>query len=474
MNAQIFVKAWTYEGFTWDNSWEIPFTEYSIDESDFRNRTAKFKSNRLMDTSNHSWAVKITNPNHETFTGIILKRDKKPNNVNEYSCQDWNRLYMTKPTMDVKAKVHTLIKMLLNYCGNSQFVWKGLLPIKKYEQGKYGSIISFNPMKNTKSISVKDKTVKEIIQNLVYGQRPFIDIHYNNTGVMQFTPYYLDKWLESVADFHYTECTDFSYSFDTTNIITKVVFSNQIYKFNQLFNAGKTDPLANLVSTGTSLNENVSKTSGSTNKTNKTSAKTSKTNTKTSNPYGTKNKEVWVNMDECWGHSTDNSYLNTFCKELKKLGWKVHNMGVKPSMHTNYSAASACKKGIWLTLDNGVDCEVFRHMGHDTWFKGQLVRHGSRAVMGFINNAGNIKKGGKYYTHLGMAHDGTGKGNPGLRYPAGYLADCGVPFFYSKGRNPKDAARLFNSGGDSKVALQNSYKRRLKGYYANWNWSNKY
>ena len=35
MNAQIFVKAWTSEGFTWDNAWEIPFTEYSIDESDF-------------------------------------------------------------------------------------------------------------------------------------------------------------------------------------------------------------------------------------------------------------------------------------------------------------------------------------------------------------------------------------------------------------------------------------------------------
>ena len=471
MTARIFVKTWSYEGFSWDNCIEIPFTEYSIDESDYRNKTAKFKTDRLFDTANYSWAVKITNPNHETFTGIILKRDMKPHQVLEYQCQDWNRLYMTKPTMDVKANVHTLIKMLLNYCGSSKFVWKGLLPINKYEQGKYGSAIKFNPMKTTKSISVKDKTVKEIIQNLVYSQKPFIDIHYNNTGVMQFTPYHIDKFLKEVASFHYTECTDFNYSFDTTNIITKVTADKTIYKFNKLFNTGKVDPLSNLVSTGVSLNENKTQ---NTNKTNKTNSKTSKTNTKTDNVYGTKNKEVWVNMDECWGSSSDNSYLNTFCSELKKLGWKVHNLGVRPSLNTDYGAASACRNGIWLTIDNGVDCEVFRHMGHDTWFKGQLVRHNSRAVLAFINDAGNIKKGGKYYSHLGMAHDGTGKGSPGLRYPAGYLADCGVPFFYSWGRHPKDAARLFNAGGDSKIAVENNYKRRLSGYYNNWNWSNKY
>ena len=469
MTAQIFVKPWSYDGFSWINCTEIPFTEYTIDESDFRNRTAKFKTDRFMDTSNTSWAVKITNPNHETFTGIILKRDSKPNNVLEYSCQDWNRLYMTKPTMDVKKDVYSLIKILLNYCGNSHFVWKGLLPKNKYEQGKYGSIIRFNPMKNVKSISVKDKTVKEIIQNLVYGQKPFIDIHYNNKGVMQFTPYHIDKWLKSVADFHYTECTDFTYNFDTTNIITKVTYQKQIWKFNKLFNTGKIDPLKNLVATGVSLNDNEK-----TVKTKKTTAKTSKTNNKTSNPYNTKNKEVWVNMDECWGSGSDNSYLNTFCDELRGFGWKVHNLGVRPSLNTDYGAASQCQNGIWLTIDNGVDCEVFRHMGHDEWFKGQLVRNNSRAVLAFINHAGEIRKGGKYYSYLGMAWDGTGNGSPGLKYPAAYLADCGVPFFYSEGNNPKDAARLFNSGGDSKIALQNDYKRRLSGYYNNWNWGNQY
>ena len=466
MTAHVYVKAYNGNGFSWDNCYEIPFTEYSIDESDYRNRTAKFKSDKIMDTATVSWAVKITNPNHETFTGIILKRDMGPNDVSEYTCQDWNRIYMTKPILNSKDNVYNLIKSLLLYAGDKKYTWKGLMAKKKYEQRKYGSIVSFNPMKTVQNISVKDKTVNEVIQSLVYGQKPFIDIHYNNVGVMKFTPYHIDTWLKEVASFHYTECTDFSYSFDTTDIITSVVVNGKFYNFEQLFNS-KTNPLSGLINTWTDITD-------TTNSNGKAEDKGSKTNSKTSNPYNTKKKEVWVNMDRCWGHATDEAYLKAFCKELKKLGWKTHNLGSGPGTQTNANKAKKCKGGVWLTLNNGADCEIFRHFGHDKWFKGILLKNKSRAVLGLINNAGNIKKGGKYYKYLSMAHDGTGKGNPGLRYPAGYLASCGVPFFYSKGNNPKDAARLFNSGGDSKVALQKDYGKQLRGYYANWNWGNKY
>lgn len=471
MTAHIYIKRWNYGGtFNWDNQWEIPFEDYSIDESDFRNKTAKITSPWLINNNQYSWAVKITNPHHETFTGIIIKRDEKPNKAYDYQCQDWNRLYMSKPKVEMKATTHKIIKWVLNWANYGDKYQSGLLAKNKYEQSKYGSVISFNPMKNIKNISVKDKTVKEIIENLVYSQKPFIDIHYNNVGVMQFTPYHLDKWLKEVASFHYNECVDFSYSYNTTDIVTQVSTTKTFYNFQKLFNT-KNNPLANLIFEGVGLEEE-NKTNVNT--TNKTNSKTSKTNNKTSNPYGTKKKEVWVNMDNCWGHSTDIKYINAVCKELRRLGWKVHNLGAGSTIHTDYNKASKCKNGIWLTLDNGVDCEVLRHFGHDNWFKGMLVRNGSRAVIGLINNAGNIKKGGKYYKYLGMAHDGTGKGNPGLRYPAGYCADCGLPFFYSKGNNPKDCARIFNAGGDSKIALQKNYNKKLKGYYANWNWSNKY
>jgi hypothetical protein len=89
-------------------------------------------------------------------------------------------------------------------------------------------------MKTVKNISAKDKTVKEIVQNLVYSQKPFIDIHYNNVGVMKFTPYHIDTWLKGVASFHYTECTDFTYTFDTTNIITRAQANGKFYTFEQL------------------------------------------------------------------------------------------------------------------------------------------------------------------------------------------------------------------------------------------------
>ena len=74
MTAKIYIKPYDFKVMTWDNVTEIPFTEYSIDESDFRNKTAKFKTDQFYDVSSKSWAVKIVNPDHETFAGIILKR----------------------------------------------------------------------------------------------------------------------------------------------------------------------------------------------------------------------------------------------------------------------------------------------------------------------------------------------------------------------------------------------------------------
>lgn len=470
MTSKIYIKPYSTP-FNWDNCYEIPFEDYTNTETDFRNHTAKIVTDWNYDLANYSYAVKIVSDDHETFSGLLLKKHKAPMNMLEYDCQDWNRLYMSKPTMDVKASNYKIIKMLLNYCGSSSWVWKGLLSKNKYEQKKYGSTFSFNPMKNKNNISVKDKTVKELIQQIIYSTGAYIDIHYNTVGVMQFTPYHVDSWLKPVADFHYTEVIDYDWNFNTTDIITAVADGQKIWKFKDLFGG---NGLSNMIYEQISLNDNVSSSNNTTTSSNKGNNKTSNTNSKTDNPYKTKKKEVWVNMDNCWGGSADYKYINTFCKELRKLGWKVHNLGPGSTIHTNYSLASKCRNGVWLTLDNGVDCEVLRHFGHDNWFKGQLVRHGSRAVIGFINNAGDIRKGGRYYKYLGMAHDGTGKGHPGLKYPAAYCADCGLPFFYSRGNNPKKAAALFNSGGESKIALNKNYNKKLKGYYANWNWGNKY
>lgn len=466
MKAKIYIKKYTpKKEFDWGGSYKIPYISYDITETDFRTKTATFDSSHKINLGKGSYAVKITHPCFETFSGIILDVEDKKNGKYSYQCQDWNRIYMGKPIIHMKSDVYFLVKKMLSYStDNSSWSWKGLLSLKKYNQRKYGSTFEFNPFKNIKNVDIKDKPVKEAIDELVYSQHPFIDIHYNTTGIMKFTPYYLKEWKHPTVEIPLSQTTDYNYKLDTTNIIITFMDKGKPITFKKLFNSKK-----NVLKGFTTLKETMP-----TENTNAKTSNTNKTSTKQGNPYGTKKKEVWVNMDECWGHSADNRYLTIFCNELKKLGWKVHKLGVKPSLHTDYGKASQCRNGIWLTLDNGVDCEVLRHFGHDEWFKGQLVRHNSRAVIGFINNAGNIKKGGKYYKHLGMAHDGTGKGNPGLRYPAGYCADCGLPFFYSKGNNPKDAARIFNNGGDSKIALEKNYKKKIGGYYKNWNWSSKY
>ena len=471
MTGHIYIKKYTKQ-FDWDNATELPFEDYTISESDFRNRTAKFTTNRRHDLTNHTWAVKIVNDHHETFTGIILKKTKKPMNLIEYDCQDWNRLYMSKPVVNKKASNYKLIKFLIkNYCQVEKI---GLLSANKYEQRKYGSVISFNPMKNKNSLTCSDKTVKEIVQQLIYSTGAFIDIHYNNTGIMKFTPYHKDDWLKPVAEFHYMESIDYDWNFNTTDIVTLVHDGNKNYTFKDLFGG---NALSNMVMTIENTSDSDSNKTGTNNNNTsnngKTTVKTGKTS-KTNNPYGTKKKEVWIVMDTCWGSSTDQQYMNRFAKELAKLGWKVNKRGIGPGGIIPSSLSSDIKNGVYLILANGVDCEVFRHIGHDQFFKGMLLRRNCRAAIGLINNAGDIRKGGRYYKHLGMAHDGTGKGNPGLNYPAGYLAYCGVPFFYSRGNNPKKAAVLFDSGGESKLALNKNYSKVLKGYYSNWNWGNKY
>jgi hypothetical protein len=481
MTSHIYVKVYENDKkFNWYNCWEISFESYSIDESDFRNKTATFKSDMNLFVEGYSYAVKITSPTHETFSGIILKRNKKPDNLNEYSCQDWNRLYMSKPQLTMKAKVHNIIKKCLTYCINKSWVDNGLLAIKRYGDRRLGGATNTNGMKNIKNVKLKDKTCKEIIQDLVYGEKMRVDLHYNNTGIMKFTPRTDTQFMKSVADFDKTELVDYDYSFNTTDIITAVKLKNKTYTFGALFN-NKKNPLYDFVNQKVEIESSIPTSTGNTATTNRNTSnnsnKTSNRNDKQTNPYGTKNKEVWVTMDNCWGHNTDNKFMNNLIKELKKLGWKTHRYNVGPGGIIPRHLPDKAKNGIWMVVVNGQDCEVFRHLGHDDFFKGMLLKRHMRPVLAFINirESQRITKGGEYYKHLGMAWDGTGKGHPGLRYPAGYLAECGVPFFFTdKGNHPKQCAKLFDKGGDSEKALNANYKKIVKGYYSNWNWSKKY
>ena len=459
--ANIYVAPF-FNGFGWFKGVyeEIHVSTYEITESDFRSKTASFTSNIELSIEDNDYAVCIVSDKHETFAGLIISKSDKDDGLFEYKCHDWARLFMSKINYTANRYIHQHIRALTN---NSV----KLYPLNQYSEAWAGGVTNINEMKNTKmNIQTNhDKTIIDMIKGLVYGKRMNAQVLFGSNGDMSIVPFRWLEWMESRVNLRYL--IDYTVDFNVTDLITSV---NGL-TFKEIFNADKdylrpSNGFTRVIRTETNIDINGNKS--------KAPNKPSEKVTKSDNVYKTKKKAVWVNMDNCWGSSADNKYFRTFCKELEKLGWKVHRVGVGSQLHTNDRLASKCKDGVWLTLDNGVDCQVFRHLGHDTWFKSILLKNNARAAFGFIAGAGEIRKGGAYFKYLGVPHDGVSGAGGGLRYPAGYLADCGVPFFYSKGNHPRQAARLFNNGGDSKLALSNSYKKRLKDWHANWNWSKKY
>ena len=448
--------------FNWKDATYINFEDYTITETDFRTKTAKFKSPERIKIDGYTFAVKITGP-HETFTGVIIKRsDKKSDNLYEYTCQDWGRLYQDKLDYTFNGKVYNIIKKIIKLSYGST---KGLLKIGKYEQGKYGSAIAFNPMKNKRNIELKhNKTSIEAIKSLIYSQKPFIDIHYNDKGVIQFQPYHLDEWLKPTVEINHV--IDYEANIDHTNMLTSV----SGYTFDKLFNK-KGDYLEDFAFIYGGADDPEKTSSSSSNKNN---GKSSSANNKSGNPYKTKKKTVWVGMDRCGGH--DGQYYNAFCKELGKLGWKVHKCGIGPgTLQAHVNLPKNAKDGVYLAIVNGIDPEVFREFAYASYDKGFMVKRNIRGVILMMNEAGDIRKGGRYYKYLPKAHDGKWA-CAALKYPAGYLADCGVPFMYQFGYSTSDAkkaAKKFNTGGDSQLALKNPYKKS-GNVFKNWNWSSKY
>lgn len=475
--AHIYIKG--YDQFTrdwnWDNCTEIPFENYSIDETDFRNKTATIKTEtNIKYFEQYGYVVKITNPTHETFSGVMLKKHRTPQNSLEYSCQDWNRRYMGKPYLYGTWSIRQIILDCLRFAHNGNKWTSGLLATKRYADNLLGGVTNINPMKTKRTIDINNKTCKEIIEDCVHGERMRVDLHYNNVGIMKFTPQHKDDFMKSVVDFDKKELTGWDYSFNTTDIITSVSADyGKKYYFDDLFNSAR-NMLENFVGVRVNITEPMQENINNNTTTSNTSNKTSNRNDKQTNPYKTKNKEVWITMDNCWGGSTDANYLNKLKSKLKQLGWKAHKANLGPGGIIPSHLPDDARKGVWFVVVNGADCEVFRHLGHDEFFKGMLLKRKLRPVIALINDSGDIRKGGKYYKYLAMAHDGTGKGNPGMKYPAGFLAKCGVPFFYSKGNHPKKCATMFDKGGESQKALNADYKKYVKGFYVNWNWGSDY
>lgn len=477
---------------TWSGAVSMPYKKYSIKEEDMRIKTASFVSPNYIDLTTGQYAIRIVSKYHENFAGILLDVDyDEDTDLYTYQCQDFSRLYMGKcECIWNKSRIYDGLLQLLAHgqmkkkISRKGFedVCSGLRALKYYDQSLYpNQHYKGNPFKQNISLISRNKTEIELIRSLVFSRLGYFDIYFNDCGILQIKPLSKTDWENTGLHLSSTEYANRKFKFSTANAITGVVVNGSDAKYGKSYTAKdltKLDLKAFFGNVTTSISDPVQKSA-----TKKTSnAVKNKNNSATvnkDNPYGTKNKEVWVNMDEAGSGSSDWNYINKICSLLEKNGWKVHNMGVGANIHTDSNQFSKCHDGIWWTIDNGMDPGTIRHLGYDSWCAGSIMKRGGRCVFAcMMDNTKKywVEKGCDNWYDLHEAHDdGYSAGDTYLKYPAGYMAWSGLPFMTAKNYDAGGMVAQFLKGGCSQEALKMSNWKNHKGnYYIRSGWSSKY
>ena len=497
---------------SWSEGTNIHYSKYSIKETDLRIKTATFSSPDYIDLSTGMYAILISSKYHENFSGIVLDVDYDPSTgLYNYQCQDWSRLFMKKVESNhtgeqtiynllISNITHAMIAKLRNLniknskkkkkrytytkSEKSHFtkVLSGLRPLWKYNQSIYkGNNYKGNPFNKKPKMIMRGKTEIEIIRNLVFSQLGYFDVWFNDRGILQIEPLAKKDWESTGLHLTTQQMASQKYKFSTTNAITQVLVQGSGTKAGTSFSSssliGKLDLTLFFGWQGASISDPTQKDKNTSNATKK--ATTTTANVNSDNPYGTKNKEVWVNMDDVGGESQDLNYLNKVCELLKQNGWKVHNMGRGPNIHTSESQFKQCHDGIWWTIDGGMDPGTIRHLGYDNWCAGAIMRNGGRCVFGcMLDNPKTywVEKGcGNWYDLHEAWDDGYSAGDTYLKYPAGYMAWSGLPFMTAKNHDADGMVAQFLKGGCSQEALKMSNWKNHKGnYYVSSGWSSSY
>lgn len=478
---------------------ELNYTKYQIKETDMRVKTATFTSPDYIDLTTGQYIVRISSKYHENFSGLILDVDYDPETaLYNYQCQDWSRLYIEQiQLMEYgKKNIYNLLVSLLThieidiaYKGkvpNSfpysvKKYWKdqlsGLRSLDEYNQSLYsGNKYKGNPMKNKPKIIIRSKPNIEIIRDLVYSQLGFFDVWFNDRGVLQIEPLSKTDWESTGLHLTTGSALKQKYKFSTTNAITRAFVQGSGTSGGKGYNlddvkSGALDltMFFGMVSTGISdpIQKNTTSAASTTSNSTKTNTTNTNTTTNKDNPYGTKNKEVWLTIDTIHGQSTDLQYMKNVASYLQKAGWTTHVYSrVGPSSHyqqqAGYSLYGKVKNAVWFTIYGGACACTLREQANASYYRKPLVDRGSRSVVGFAPPAGDIRKGGKYYKVLGRAHDDNAcKSDPTIHYPAQYLTDHAIPFMY--GSSAKEMANKFLAGGDNPEACTKDWKFYNRG-----------
>ena len=494
--AKIYIKTITNKlNFTWKRTQELPFTSYDIDEDGYREKSATIKTNQHLDLSAGTWIVLIVGE-HENFAGVILTEDyDASSNSYSYKCKDFHIFYRDKFTRTYKkATGRRILTDLLTYnkIGQNKITKKdkkrkdkvtgypkrllekyarqlnGLKSNSKYEMKNYGASKAFNPLsKQYKNQKLENKSLWDFIKAYTVGTGAFLDLYINDYGTLIVQPFDIENWRKPkylISDVY----NNLKFKSSTENIVTDVTINGKTYTTSNI----SKDELNDIFIQNTTRINNTTTSSTSTGAGQREN--TTQANTEKGHPFVCKNNEAWVNMDLRTTYANDGKWLHKVCDELKKLGWKVHYVGVGPGYQTNPSHFSKARNGLWVTIDNGIDPAVLRELANAGYCAGVLAKHGCVPFLAYVGiDRSRFTKGHAGYDHIGVAHDDNGNGIA-LDYPAGYLAECGVPFAFC-GDSAREVAEKINNGGDSPKACQTNFINRKKtGYAKNWGWSHDY
>ena len=462
---------------SWKKSKKLDISDLSITVKDLNEAEASFTSNSYFDVTDETYIILITDPRFHNYSGIIYNVDYDAENEQyKYKSKDFHFLYNKKISYSYKSATgYDILRDALCWGetkGESTTITTsgkkkkkkkktnkkvskykrqlaGILPKSKYKMAKYGQSDGGNPMKKVyKNQNISAKTCWEVIKAYTVGTGAWLDLEVNDYGTILVKPFRHDEFLKPVAKI--TDVSpDLSLNFNAEGLIG-ASGHNSMYQV-------KLEDLQDTRQEET-----------------KTATKKLDTNN-TGSWWKCKEKKIALNMDLRTTKSNDQKWLNNVAKELRKLGWKVDVIGVAPGLNVAERYFSRAQNGVYLTIDNGQDSQVLREGANMSYCKGRLQKLNAIWAIFFvgISKASSFLKGGKYYNSLELCHDAvSGAGGGNLKYPAGYLAEAGVPFGFCFTDSAKDMAKLIDKGGDSKLAHDNNFlKNKCRGW--NYETSNK-
>ena len=361
------------------NGFETPFSKHNIKETDMRIKTASFTTPHQLDLTNGQYCVLITSPQFENFAGVILSEEyDEKTGLYTYQCQDWSRKHMSKSIWRyVNGSMWSLLCCLitnngvpLDYTQKDLDAWKehlsGLRPRSEYNQVDWGSIVNFNPMSQQNYLLIRDKACMEVIRDIVYGSGGYIDLYFNDNGILQVEPYHKKDWENTGVHIDSRDVSEVKVKFDTTNIITSAIvstgegFDTGIKYTNEVLRA-----FFGIM--GTTLTNKT--------ETKSTSSSSSGAVASNGNPYGSKAKKIWINADNGSG-----SMKSAVANVLKNKGWDVHVGRTGSNVHYEDYFNVTSDYQCYATLYNGFCAGTIREAYSD-YIQNTLKKKGVTLVV---------------------------------------------------------------------------------------------